>query len=267
MCAADARSGERGVLVYRAAAPPPVSEVCMDIQDAQREVRSVYIGGFWGQLVSSVIWLVSATLGTWVTPKASILAIVGGFFIFPLTQMLLRLSGRRTSASRANPFKSLGMQVAFVLPFSMLLLVPVSLYNLNWFFPALMVLLGAHFAVRYSLRDAHVPVPRGNSDRYGRRDRTLFFGNVQPWRMGRRTGPLRFRLDRACHRGRRSFRAFYSQVRLMARWDETGTSDTEIPKDCLSWHRFLTADRRPGGSKYTSCVVKVVDRRRPGGRV
>jgi hypothetical protein len=44
----------------------------MDIQDAQREVRSVYIGGFWGQLVSSVIWLVSATLGTWVGPKASI---------------------------------------------------------------------------------------------------------------------------------------------------------------------------------------------------
>jgi hypothetical protein len=28
-------------------------------------VRSVYIGGFWGQLVSSVIWLVSAMLGTW----------------------------------------------------------------------------------------------------------------------------------------------------------------------------------------------------------
>ena len=41
----------------------------MDIQDAQRESRSVYIGGFWGQLVSSVIWLVSAALGTWVTPK------------------------------------------------------------------------------------------------------------------------------------------------------------------------------------------------------
>ena len=69
----------------------------MDIQDAQREVRSVYIGGFWGQLVSSVIWLVSATLGTWVTPKASILTLViGGFFIFPLTQMLLRLCAPTT---------------------------------------------------------------------------------------------------------------------------------------------------------------------------
>ena len=74
----------------------------MDVQDAQREVRSVYVGGFWGQLVSSVIWLVSAALGTWVTPKASILTVViGGFFIFPLTQMLLRLSGLRPLSKAA----------------------------------------------------------------------------------------------------------------------------------------------------------------------
>lgn len=128
----------------------------MDVRDAQREVRSVYLGGFWGQLVSSVVWLISAALGTWITPKASILAVViGGFFIFPLTQMLLRLSGRRSSVSRENPLDSLGMQVAFVLPFSMLLLVPVGLYRLNWFFPALMVLLGAHylpFASLYGMR-------------------------------------------------------------------------------------------------------------------
>jgi hypothetical protein len=128
----------------------------MDVQDAQREMRFVYIGGFWGQLVSSVIWLVSATLGTWVSPRASILTVViGGFFIFPLTHMLLRLSPRRASVSTENPFTSLGMQVAFVLPLSMLLLVPVGLYRLNWFFPALMVLVGAHylpFATLYGMR-------------------------------------------------------------------------------------------------------------------
>ncbi|HET6178946.1 MAG TPA: hypothetical protein VFE61_18595 [Candidatus Sulfotelmatobacter sp.] len=118
----------------------------MEIEDAQREVRTVYIGGFWGQLVSAAIWLVSAALGTWVTPKASILAVViAGFFIFPLTQMLLRLSGRPARVSKENPLHWLGMQVAFVLPFSMLLLVPVGYFRLNWFFPALMVLLGAHY--------------------------------------------------------------------------------------------------------------------------
>src|SRR5581483_5088924 len=101
----------------------------MDILDAQREVRSVYIGGFWGQLVSSAIWLASAALGTWVSPRASILTVViGGFFIFALTQMLLRLSGRPSSICKENPFNNLAMQVAFVLPFSMLLLVPVGLY-------------------------------------------------------------------------------------------------------------------------------------------
>lgn len=128
----------------------------MDIQDAQREVRFVYIGGFWGQLVSSVIWLVSAALGTWVTPRASILAVViGGFFIFLLTQALLRLSGHPASLSRENPLNSLAMQIAFGLPISMLLLVPVGLYRLNWFFPALMILLGAHylpFAFLYGMR-------------------------------------------------------------------------------------------------------------------
>lgn len=118
----------------------------MEIQVAQKEVRSVYIGGFWGQLVSSVIWLASAAIGTWGTPKASILAaVIAGFFIFPLTQMCLRLSGRPARVSKENPLHWLGMQVALVLPLSMLLLVPVGHYRLNWFFPALMILLGAHY--------------------------------------------------------------------------------------------------------------------------
>ena len=128
----------------------------MDVLDAQQEMRFAYLGGFWGQLVSSVIWLASATPVTWISPRASILAVViGGSFIFPLTHMLLRLSPHRASVSTENPFTSLGVQVAFVLPLSMLLLVPVGLYRLNWFFPARPVLVGAHylpFATLYGMR-------------------------------------------------------------------------------------------------------------------
>jgi hypothetical protein len=128
----------------------------MEIQDAQREVRSVYIGGFWGQLLYSIVWLASAAMGAWVSPKASILtSVIGGAFIFPLVQMMLRLSGRPASVSKENQFNILGMQIALVGPFSMLLLFPVALYNLNWFFPALMVLMGAHylpFATLYGMR-------------------------------------------------------------------------------------------------------------------
>lgn len=87
-----------------------VSEVYMDILDAQREVRSAYIGGFKGQLVSSVIWLVSAALGTWATPKASILTVVaGGFFILlgrnkSLATKVIRLLSSFTAARRQRHY-------------------------------------------------------------------------------------------------------------------------------------------------------------------
>ena len=118
----------------------------MLVQDAQCEVRTVFVGGFWGQLVSSAIWLASAALGIWVTPRAAIgTLVVGGFFIFPVTQLLLRLTGKPASVSRDNPLGSLAMQIAFVLPMTMLLRVPVTEFRLNLFYPALMILLGAHY--------------------------------------------------------------------------------------------------------------------------
>ena len=118
----------------------------MLVQDAQREVRTVFVGGFWGQLVSSALWLSSAACGTWVTPRAAIFSLVlSGIFIFPVTQLLLRLTGRPASLTSANPLRNLAMQIAFTLPLSMLLLVPVTAFRLNWFYPALMVLVGAHY--------------------------------------------------------------------------------------------------------------------------
>ncbi len=118
----------------------------MLVQDAQREVRTVFIGGFWGQLVSAAIWLASAALGFWATPRAAIFTlVVGGFFIFPVVQLLLRLTGGPASLTKGNPLNNLGMQIAFTLPMSMLLLVPVTQFRLNLFYPALLILLGAHY--------------------------------------------------------------------------------------------------------------------------
>jgi len=37
------------------------------------------------------------------------------------------------------------MQIAFTLPMCMLLLVPVTAFRLNWFYPALLILVGAHY--------------------------------------------------------------------------------------------------------------------------
>jgi hypothetical protein len=118
----------------------------MTISEAQSEIRRRFVGGFYGQFVAGILWLSSAGLAVWLGPRASIIMLVaGGFFIFPATELLIRAVGERVPVSSTNALQSLGMQIAFVLPLSMPLLLPVGLYRLNWFYPAMMILLGAHY--------------------------------------------------------------------------------------------------------------------------
>jgi hypothetical protein len=118
----------------------------MHVTDAQREVRLTFMGGFPGQLVSGLIWLVSAALATWGSSRNAILVLVGGgTFIYPLTQLLLRGLGRRASLDKANPMSGLAMQVAFTIPLSLPLVGAATLHHLGWFYPALLIVVGAHY--------------------------------------------------------------------------------------------------------------------------
>lgn len=118
----------------------------MSIRDAQRDVRRTFLGGFAGSLASGLVWLVSAGLATWGSPQLAIaVLVVGGAAIFPLTQLSLRLMGRPAGLPRDHPMNHLAMQVAFVLPLHLPLVGAAALYRLEWFFPAFMVALGAHY--------------------------------------------------------------------------------------------------------------------------
>lgn len=118
----------------------------MNISEAQRDVRITFLGGFVGQLVSSLLWFVSAALATWYTSTSAIIVLVfGGVFIFPLTQLLLRLMGRRSSLGKGHPMNQLAIQVAFTLPLNLLLVAAATAYRLNWFYPAFMIALGTHY--------------------------------------------------------------------------------------------------------------------------
>jgi hypothetical protein len=118
----------------------------MEVTEAQREMRSVYLNGAIGQAVSGVIWLLSASLGTWLSVEYGIFALaVGGAFIFPLTQLVLRISGRPTTLRAENPLSGLAMQVAFLVPIMIPVIGAATLHNVNWFYPAFMIAVGAHY--------------------------------------------------------------------------------------------------------------------------
>lgn len=100
----------------------------MRIDEAQADVRRVYRGGFVGQLVSGILWLISAAVATWVSPGASIAALfLGGMLVFPLTPLALRAAGGPAVSPNGHPMAALATQIAFTVPSGMLVAVVLGL--------------------------------------------------------------------------------------------------------------------------------------------
>lgn len=118
----------------------------MTIEQAQREMRSVFLNGGIGQMVSGALWLISAALGTLVSTQAGLVSLfLGGMLIFPLTQLSLKLSGRPASAAAGNPLNGLAKQVAFIVPLCLPVIYAAARYNVNWYYPAFLIVVGAHY--------------------------------------------------------------------------------------------------------------------------
>jgi hypothetical protein len=118
----------------------------MEIINAQKDVRETFMGGFAGQLVSAVVWSASGAACTFHSLRLGELVLIfGGFFIFPLTQLLLRSIGHAYALPKGHPMNALGMQVAFTLPLTLPLVIGIAALHPAWFYPAFMITLGVHY--------------------------------------------------------------------------------------------------------------------------
>ncbi len=118
----------------------------MNLNECQREMRSAFLGGFAGQLVSGVIWLAASGISLWGTPRYGMAALFfGSMLIFPLTQRTMRLMGRPGKVSAGNGLWQLGSQTAFTVPLNFLLVGAATLYREAWFFPSAMIVVGSHY--------------------------------------------------------------------------------------------------------------------------
>jgi hypothetical protein len=96
--------------------------------------------------VSSIVWFASAVVAEFVNPVTGFWTLaVGGAAIFPLTQALLRMSGRPTSLAPGNPLRGLAIQVAFTVPINLPVAGAAALYQRGWFYPACLIIVGAHY--------------------------------------------------------------------------------------------------------------------------
>src|SRR5690242_17408662 len=89
----------------------------MELRDAQREVREVYLAGSVGTLISAVLWTLSAAASTWRSPRTGAwVVVIGGVFLFPTLQLALKAMGRRASLRPDNPLGELAIQSAAIIP-------------------------------------------------------------------------------------------------------------------------------------------------------
>jgi hypothetical protein len=128
----------------------------MNIADAQRDMRQAHYGGATGLLASGSVWLAAGAMSLLSTPGHAILTLIlGGMLIFPLSVVVAKVLGRRGFHTDGNPLAPLALEGTFWLLLAIPLAYGVSLYRVEWFFPAMLLTIGGRyltFATLYGMR-------------------------------------------------------------------------------------------------------------------
>lgn len=115
---------------------------------AQTDMRFAYCSGAAGMLASSLVWLSSAAVVLFASAQQAVwLLLLGGMFIHPLGVIFAKLSGRPGNHSKGNPLASLAYASTFWLIFSLPLAFAAAQQRLEWFFPAMLLVIGGRYLV------------------------------------------------------------------------------------------------------------------------
>lgn len=118
----------------------------MQLAEAQRDVREVYLAGLPGLSISALVWFASAALGTWRSWSAAMwMLVVGGALIFVALEALVRVMHRNPALDGNNPLNPLMLQTTFLLPLLLPLIAATFQWRPDWLYPAFMIALAAHF--------------------------------------------------------------------------------------------------------------------------
>ncbi|WP_066593828.1 DUF7010 family protein [Cryobacterium arcticum] len=124
----------------------------MSIAGAQADVRRIFRGGYSGPLVSAILWAGANTVYFLVSPGAAMAVLFfGGMLIFPLSAVILRLTSGSAMLPKGHPSTALAMQSAFTVPLGLLIAIALGSYEPILFFPASLIIVGAHYLVFMSL--------------------------------------------------------------------------------------------------------------------
>jgi hypothetical protein len=123
-----------------------------DYSRAQADMRAAYCGGAAGILASAIVWMCAAIVSAYVTPVKGVWTLlIGGAFIHPAAMLISKVLGGTGSHSKESPLASLAGASTVWLLLSLLLAFAISLQRIEWFFPAVLLIIGGRYTVFHSL--------------------------------------------------------------------------------------------------------------------
>ena len=116
------------------------------IADAQSEMRFAYYGGALGIYASATAWFVAAFVAIKYSTSSAVWTLfIGGMLIHPVSVLLNKIMGRPAKHSPGNALGALAMESTVWLIASLPLVYVVSLYRIEWFFPAMLLVIGGRY--------------------------------------------------------------------------------------------------------------------------
>lgn len=123
-----------------------------DLASAQADMRQGYFGGAAGMAASAAAWLVAAGVALRGSPEQAVWALlVGGMFIHPAGMLIARLLGRSGTHTKGNPLGLLAGASTVWLIACLPLAFAASRLHVEWFFPAMLLVIGSRYLVFHTL--------------------------------------------------------------------------------------------------------------------
>jgi len=126
------------------------------IAAAQRDMRHAYLDGAPGVLTSGTAWFIASMVCILQSPRQAVWVLfVGGMLIHPVALVLLKLLGRPATHARGNPLGALALSTTIWMILALPLAYGVSILRIDWFFPAMLFVIGGRyltFSTLYGMR-------------------------------------------------------------------------------------------------------------------
>jgi hypothetical protein len=127
-----------------------------NLESAQSDMRLAYLNGAPGMLTSAAVWLAAATTALVSLPTRAVWVLfIGGALIHPMSVVLCKVLGRSGKHSAGNPLAPLAFATTLWMIFCLPLVYGASLLRMEWFFPAMLLVIGGRyltFGFQYGIR-------------------------------------------------------------------------------------------------------------------